>query len=182
MSIWDGWGSYTLSEEGQAQAAKAAQWLSFEKIGRAFSSDVPRTMQTAQHLMDTGAVMCPYLSCDPNLRARNVGIFTGKEKTAERLAEFKRYIDDPSLVIPEGESGDQFNQRIQVLFQYLVTPYEALPTAFFLHNSTIKAIMGLSGIKDAVTPGGIIAVFMDERGDISFEIVLGEMNDEKGVS
>lgn len=182
MNIWDGWGHFELSEEGHQQAIKAAQWLSFEKIGRVISSDVPRTMQTAQYLMDTGVVVCPYLSSDPNLRPWNVAGFTGKTKTAARVAEFKKYVEDPSLVIPEGESRNQLNIRIQVILQYLLNPYDAKPTALFIHNSVIKSLMGIDDIADAVLPGGIISVLMDERGQISFEVVLGKVVPEVGIS
>lgn len=183
MHIWDGWGEYELSEEGRQQAEAAARWISFQRIGRIVASDVPRTMQTAQYLMDTGAVDCPFMACDSNLRPWNVSDeFTGKEKNPERIAAFKKYIDDPNLVIPGGESRNQLHDRVQVIWQYALAPYKGLPTAFFIHNSVIKSLMGLDDIKDAVQPGGVIAVYMDERGAFSFEIKLGEMNPEKGVS
>jgi len=182
MRVWDGWGDFDLSEEGRQQAEAAARWLSFERIGRVVSSDVPRTIHTAQYLMDSGAVQCPFMSCDPNLRPWMVADFTGKEKTPERIAEFQKYITDPSLPIPGGESRNQLHDRVQVVFQYLCSPYKALPTAVFIHNSVIKSLMGLDGIKDAVSPGGIIAVYMDEKGEISFQVVLGEVDEEKGVS
>jgi broad specificity phosphatase PhoE len=182
MGVWDGWGIFDLSAEGQEQAAKAAQFLAYTTIGRCISSDVPRTMETAQYLLDTGVVLCPYLATDPNLRPWNVGSFTGKEKTAARLNEFKQYIDDPTLVIPEGESRDQLKLRVQVIYQYLAAPYKGFPTAFFIHNSVMKMIMGVDDVKDAVSPGGIISVSMDERGEMSFQIVLGEMDSTTGVS
>jgi broad specificity phosphatase PhoE len=182
MHVWDGWGDFDLSEEGRQQAEKAAQWLSFEHIGRVVASDVPRTMHTAQYLMDTGCVECPFMTCDPNLRPWFVVDFTGKEKTPERLAEFKKYIDDPDLVIPGGESRNQLHERVQVIWQYLTSPYKGLPTACFIHNSVIKSLMGLDDIRDAVSPGGVIGVYMDETGDISFQILLGEPTLEKGVS
>jgi broad specificity phosphatase PhoE len=183
MHIWDGWGDFDLSEEGKQQAEAAARWLSYEQIGRVVSSDVPRTMHTAEYLMDTGAVLCPFLACDPNLRPWNVSDeFTGKEKTPERLEDFKKYLDDPALVIPGGESRNQLRERVQVIWQYMLAPYKGLLTACFLHNSVLKALMGLDGIKDAVSPGGVIGVYMDEKGEISFQIRLGEINTEKGVS
>lgn len=182
MHIWDGWGNFQLSAEGHQQAQKAADWLSFERIGRVISSDIPRTMQTAQYLMDSGAVVCPFMGTDPNLRPWMVADYTGKEKTPERIATFMKYIEDPKLVIPGGESREQLHDRVQVIFQYLATPYNALPTVFYIHNSVIKSIMGLDDIADAVAPGGIIAVDMDEKGEISFSVVLGAVEIEKGVS
>ena len=182
MGVWDSWGDLTLSEAGMQQAESAARWLSFERIGRVITSDLPRTIQTAQYLMDTGCVSCPFLSGDPNLRPWMVGDFTGKEKTPVRVAEFEKYIQDPSLPIPGGESHDQFNQRIPVIFQYLAAPYDAKPTAIFLHNSVIKALMGLETVKEAVAPGGVIGAFMDEKGEITFEVLLGKIEQELGVS
>jgi len=183
MKIWDGWGNFELSEEGRQQAEAAARWLSFERIGRIVSSDVARTISTAQYLMDTGAVECPFIAHETNLRPWNVADFTGKEKTPERLAEFQKYLDDPSLVIPDGESRNQLHDRIQVIWQYLMVPYKGLPTACFIHNSVIKSLMGLDEIREAVNPGRIIAVLMDKNGEVSFEIMLGAVEKfETGVS
>ena len=181
-SVWDGWGSLDLSEEGKQQAEAAARWLSFERIGRVISSDLPRAVHTAEYIMDSGAVQCPFLGTDPNLRPRMTGKFTGQEKTPERLAEFQKYLDDPDLIVPEGESENQLKLRIQVVFQYLATPYKCLPTVVVLHNSVIKAILGVQNIREAVSNGGIIAVLMDPKGEFSFQVVLGQVNAEKGVS
>lgn len=183
MHVWDSWGDLNLSEEGCQQAEKAAQWLSFERIGRVVASDLPRATHTAQYLMDTGCVECPFMACDPNLRPWFVSDeFTGKEKTPERLAAFQKYLDDPDLVIPGGESRNQVKLRVQVIFQYLASPYKALPTAIFIHNSVIKALMGLEAVKESVLPGGIIGVYMDEKGEVSFEVLLGHVAPEIGVS
>lgn len=182
MSRWDGWGELDLSELGRQQAEAAARWLSFYPIGQAISSDVPRTLSTAQYLMDTGVVACPFLRCEPNLRPWFVAGFTGKEKTPERMAEFKNYIDHPDLVIPDGESRNQFETRIQIIFQYLACPYNALPTVFFIHNSVIKGVMGIPNVKEACSPGGIVKVTMDEKGEMYFDVVLGHIEPETGVS
>ena len=184
MHVWDGWSGLDLSEEGKQQAESTARWLSFEKIGRVVSSDVARTISTAQYLMDTGAVECPFMSCDPNLRPWHVSDeFTGKEKTPERLAAFQKYVDDPSLVIPGGESRNQLHERIQVIWQYLGAPYKNLPTACFIHNSVIKSLMGLDDIKEAVQPAGIVGVYMDPKGAFSFKVLKGAVDQiETGVS
>jgi broad specificity phosphatase PhoE len=182
MRVWDSWGDFNLSEKGRESAEKAAQYLSFEKIGRIVSSDLPRTVETAQCIMETCNVACPWIMYDPNIRPWMVADFTGKEKTPERIAEFQKYMDDPSLVIPDGESRNQLNLRIQVIPQYLASPYCALPTVMVLHNSVIKSLMGLDDIRDAVNPGGIIAVYLTEKGECEFEVVLGFVSPEIGVS
>lgn len=182
MNVWDSWADYDLSEEGKQQAEKAAQYLSFERIGRVIASDLPRSMSTAQYLMDTGAVSCPFLACDTNLRPWLLPEFQGKEKTPERLAQFLQYIENPDLVVPGSESHNQFVQRVQVAFQYLCAPYDSKPTAIFIHNSVIKALMNIPKVKESVLPGGIVRVDMDEKGEILFEVVLGHVSPEIGVS
>lgn len=182
MNVWDGWGDLELSEEGRQSAEKAAQWLSYERIGRVVSSDVPRSIQTAQYIMDGCNVSCPFMACDPNLRPWLVAVFTGKEKTPERLAAFQKYLDNPDLAIPDGESHNQFEQRIQIIRTYLASPYNALPTVFSIHNSVIKALMGLAEVKEAVDHGGIVAVYMNEKAELEFEVVLGAVAPETGVS
>lgn len=183
MTVWDSWTDMMLSELGRQQAAAAAQWLSFERIGRIVSSDLPRSMNTAQYLLDTGSVECPFITCDTNLRPWYVADFQGKEKNAENLAEFQKYMDDPNLVIPGGESRNQLDARVQVIWQYLCAPYKALPTAVFIHNSVIKALMGIDGVREACSPGGVVGVYLNEKGDPSFEVLLGKIeNMELGVS
>lgn len=182
MSVWDGWSDMGLSEEGEQQAEKVAQWLSFDRIGRVISSDVPRTIQTAQRIMDSCDVACPFMMTDPNLRPRMVAAFTGLEKTPARMAEFKQYIDNPDLEIPDGESGNQLNWRIQVVWTYLATPYKALPSVIVIHNSVIKSLLGMDSVKHAVAPGGLIAVYMTPDGLFDFEVVLGAVTPETGIS
>jgi len=182
MHVWDSWSDLELSEEGKQQAEAAARWLSFEHIGRVISSDLARTNHTAQFIMDFDNVACPYIMSEPNLRPWMVADFTGKEKTPERIAEFQKYQDDPNLMIPDGESRNQLRDRVQCIWQYFMAPYKALPTVCVVHNSVLKSLMGLEEIRDAVEPGGIVSVWMDEKGDVSFNIELGSINLEKGVS
>jgi len=182
MRVWDGWSDMGLSETGKFSAEKAAQYLSFERLGRVISSGVARTIQTADIIMNGCNVLCPFSSDDPNFRAWNVGTFTGKEKTPERLAEFEYYLDHPDVVIPEGESRNQFHDRIQVILPYLASPYAGEPTAFALHNSVIKELMGIGHLKEAVDPGGVVRVDMDEKGELIYTIVLGEVLPEVGIS
>jgi 2,3-bisphosphoglycerate-dependent phosphoglycerate mutase len=179
---WDGWGNYDLSTEGVLSAEKAGQWLSFERIGRIISSDVPRTIHTADIIAEACAPACMMVMHDPNLRPLMVAGFTGEEKTPARLAEFQKYLDDPNLVIPGGESQNQLNLRVQVISQYLCTPYDALPTVIVCHNSVIKAFMGIPKIREAVAPGGIVGVYMNQMGELEFEVKLGQVAAEVGVS
>lgn len=171
---WDGWGAYKLSDEGRQSAEKAGQWLGFERTGRMISSDLPRTLQTADIIMQCLDISCPFLATDPNLRAWALGDFTGKDKTPERKAELQFYRDNPDEMVPSGESWNQFRERVQVALQYLCTPYNALPTVIVTHNSVLKALMDFDEKGDLVDPGGIIRVDMLPNGELDFVAVLGE--------
>lgn len=179
---WDGWGNYDLTKEGIEHAERDGQWLAFEKIGRIISSDVPRTMHTADIIMQYVHPSCPMISYDPNLRPLMVAKFTGQEKTAERLKEFEYYIQNPDIPIPDGESINQLNDRSQVIGVYLATPYDGKITVIVCHNSIIKSFMGIPEIKEAVEPGGVVAVYMNEKGGFEFEVVLGAVALQEGVS
>ena len=182
-NIWDSWGNYRLSDEGIQSVEKAAQWLSFNKIGRVISSDVPRAVETAQIIVNACNVACPFDHTDPNLRPWMVAGFTGKTKTPELVEKFKYYLEHPDIPIPDGESLDQLDLRVQVISQYLCSPYDGLPTVLAIHNSVIKAFMGLDDVKEVCDPGGVVCVYMTEKGEFEFDIVLGAIADPTlGVS
>lgn len=170
---WDGWGNYVLSPEGRQSAEKAGQWLSYQKIGRVVASDLPRTLQSAEIIMNVCNVACPYLATDPNLRAWAIADFTGKEKTPERKEEFTFYRKNPDAIIPGGESFNQMMERVKIAFQYLASPYDGLPTVVVTHNSVLKGLLDLDEKGDVVSPGGIVAVYMDSTGEFIFDVVLG---------
>jgi broad specificity phosphatase PhoE len=182
MNSWDGWGDYSLNEEGLMQAEKAAQYLSFERIGRVICSDLVRTTQTGEIILNECNVCCPQLGTDPNLRAWMVAGFTGLQKTPANLAKFKYYCDHPDVPIPGGESKNAFRDRIQVVSQYLACPIDGYPSVLAIHNSVIKCFMGVDEIKECVSPGGVVAVFMNVKGEFEFEVVLGAVEPEIGIS
>jgi broad specificity phosphatase PhoE len=178
---WDGWGNYVLSPEGRQSAEKAGQWLSFEPIGRIVTSDLPRATQTADIIMECCNVSCPFLASDPTLRAWAIGDFTGKDKTPERKAEFQHYRDNPDEMIPGGESFNQMCERVKIIFQYLMSPYKALPSVIVCHNSVLKGLMGIDEKGNLVEPGGIVAVYLTAEGNFDFEIKLGATDIESSA-
>ncbi len=42
--------------------------------------------------------------------------------------------------------------------------------------------MGKPTLKEAVSPGGIVGVWMTATGEIEFDVLLGEQKTEEGVS
>jgi broad specificity phosphatase PhoE len=170
---WDGWGNFVLSAEGRESIEKTAQWLSFERLGRLITSDLPRAYQSAEIIMSCCDFSCPFMGTDPNLRAWAIGKFTGKKKTDEARAEFQYYRDNPSICVPEGESWLDMQERIKVIYQYLCVPYNGLPTVCVIHNSVLKGILDLDEKGDVVEPGGIVAVYLNAEGKIEYDVVLG---------
>lgn len=184
-NCWRGWENPSLDQNGLDAAEKLGWWLSFEypRIGRVVCSDFTRAVQTAEIIMQTCGVECPYLSTDPNLRPWNIPEFAGKEKTPERIAKLREYINNPERVIPDGESLTQFRDRNDIIFQYLMVPHKGLPTLVVAHTSNIVAAMRhvaeINGeerceeVDDIVGPGGLVAVYCNAAGRIDIVPMLG---------
>ena len=101
-----------LTPRGIAQAEAAAEYLRSPMLAALYSSDLPRTLQTADPIAPaTRLAIVP----EPALRERNLGIFEGltREEIAARYAEeLSRYAErDPEYVVPNGESLRQLHQR-----------------------------------------------------------------------
>ena len=179
---WRGWENPELNQNGLEAAEHLGQYLTYDRIGRVVSSDFTRAVQTAEIVMQCCNPDCVYLSCEPNLRPWNIPPFAGKEKTAERKAELQYYIDHPDVVVPGGESLNQFRDRNAVIFQYLTVPYNGKPTLIVAHTSNfVGAARYLAEVDmekkyeemdDIVGPGGLVAVYCDSSGKIDLVPLL----------
>jgi probable phosphoglycerate mutase len=182
---WRGWENPPLDEVGLESAEKLGHWLSYEypRVGRIVCSDLTRAVQTAEIIMQGCNPECVYLSTDPNLRPWNIPLFAGKEKTPERVALLRGFISNPDVVVPDGESLNQFRDRNDVIFQYLAVPYKGLPTLVVAHTSNIVAAMRRiteindesedEEVDDIVGPGGLVAVYCNSAGHLDLVPVLG---------
>ena len=191
-NCWRGWENPSLNEEGHAAGRAIQNFFQWERVGAVVCSDLLRAVQTATYILDTGNVLCPYISPDPNLRSWAIGDFAGQQKTPASLRAFRRYLDDPSRVIPgtdtlPGESLNQFRTRNEeAILPYILQPHQGLPTAIVVHTSNITALSRLISeldqndeeSVDVVAPGGIIAVYVDIEGKMTMEVVMGEVNAE----
>lgn len=185
-----GWENPSLNESGLMAAEQIANFFSYERIGRVVSSDLDRAMQTAEAIMTTGTVSSPYLSADFNLRPWCIADFAGREKTPALQKKLDYYIQRPDLKIPDGESLDDFRNRQGVLFQYIATPYDGLPTVIVTHTSNLTHLAEMvdqdNGIDpsrdpevhDIVEPGGIVAIYMDAYGKMKLQPRLGAVEME----
>jgi broad specificity phosphatase PhoE len=160
--IFDGWGDTKLSKQGIQDAETAAKVLAAKSICRIFSSDIERAAQTAEILSRRLGVS---LTFDPGLRPINVGRFTCQSKRANDL-EFAKYLRDPNLVIPGGESQNGFRKRVKgTLAKYKLS----IPVALVTHNSVFTIASDQPYLpdedenQDIVGTGGICAMTHTDR-------------------
>jgi probable phosphoglycerate mutase len=110
---WQGWADPPLSEQGRAQAEKAAAELAGEPFATVVSSDLVRARQTADvlaHALDLGPV-----TIDAGLRERDVGAWSGCT-TAEIDERWPGVLDDwragRLTSPPDGEDHAAFAARV----------------------------------------------------------------------
>ena len=111
--IWQGHTNTKLSKIGKAQAKLLSDRLNL-KNQTVFTSDLARAKETAYFLSDSPTVR-------ENLREINVGDFTGKsvkETYSDNLDIFDALQDD-TYVFPNGESVQEFKQRVQQEVDYI---------------------------------------------------------------
>jgi probable phosphoglycerate mutase len=138
-----------LTSIGHAQAAAAAAYLRDHTLHALYSSDLPRTLQTAQPTADVSGLT---IIEEPALRERNLGIFealTRAEIEAKHRDHFARYVArEPHHVIPNGESLYALNQRgLRIMTelarrhpgeQIVVVSHGAFITTFLRHLHGIE--------------------------------------------
>lgn len=108
-----GWGNDGLDEEGKEQAAEAARVLRPYNIQVIFSSDLPRSQETAEIIGEAlGVSVYPI----EELRTWHVGAFQGKlwKQVEEEMAHFQ---ENPHFVPPRGEPYHAFYKRFHDAFQ-----------------------------------------------------------------
>ena len=108
-----------LSERGRTQAARVAERLADAGIGAIRTSDLARARATADVLHErTGAP----LDIDPDLRERDYGAIRGRP-----YAELADDIFAPDYVPPDGESWEQFHQRVDRAWSGIVAAAARTP-------------------------------------------------------
>jgi broad specificity phosphatase PhoE len=104
-----------------------------------------------------------------NLRALNVGKFSGQERTKASLQELKGYLDDRDTPIPGGESLQHFKARIRACMAEFadVAIKAGKPVLLIAHSSIIHEVGSyIHGDHNAVLvkPGGIAVMYRDDSG------------------
>lgn len=102
-----------LNKDGIAEAERLAKIISRKyKVYKIVSSPMLRALQTADIVAEQLGMK---VKQDRGLMPWNLGFLSGKDRDLYgHLLEF--YVSNPKQVIPEGESLDQFEERIQEFF------------------------------------------------------------------
>lgn len=159
-----GWVDVPLDKNGEKDAAAAGVFLKDSGVKSIFCSDLERACETAKIVGDI-------LNLDPTedalLRPWNIGYLSGSNKE-EHQAELEKFIDNPDMIIPDGESLNSFGKRTQNADdKYVALARKNGPILLVFHTSNIVQLQNYcsgSGYAErpesdeAVSPGGILCV------------------------
>lgn len=134
-----------LNEEGLAQAMLVGERLAREPFHALYCSDLSRTRQTAQPLVDrTGRQ--PQLQAE--LRERHLGVFqglTGPDCQARFAEDYRRFqARDPDHVVPQGESVRQLSARIEKFFRHLAARHAGERLVVVTHGGVLDVLYRLA--------------------------------------
>lgn len=157
-----------LDEKGIKDAHKIASLLSNIDLSYIISSDRTRAIQTADIISD---VKKTPVHKTENLRALDVGNFSGQKRTPEAEAELQKYIEDPETPIPGGESLSHFKARILPCVMEAVELFKdtGIPPVLIAHSSIVHEIGSIcygDHKSILVDPGGAIGIFIDNKGKL----------------
>jgi len=136
-----GWQDSPLSAAGRAQADALAARLAPERIDLLVASDLGRTRATAAPI---AARLGLAVEHDPGLRERCYGELEGKtwvEIEREHPAAHGRLAArDAEYVIPGGESGTQFRDRVVGAFERLARAHAGTSIAVVTHGGVLGIV------------------------------------------
>lgn len=155
-----------LDAEGIRDAKNLARLIAPFKVSRILSSDRLRATQTAEIV---GARMGQSVHVNENLRALNVGKFSGQQRTPANLQELKGYLEDRDNPIPGGESLSHFKARIRICLAEAadLAVQAGSPVLVIAHSSIVHELGSyIHGDHNAVLvkPGGIAAMYLSDSG------------------
>lgn len=154
-----------LTAAGRKDADEASEYLKDISPDFIVCSDRIRAVETADILSNTFG-HTPIKSS--KLRAWDVGDFTGKPRDEANLAELQKYIDDPRLDVPGGESLDEFRSRVLPVIKECFDQVAGHAVGFIVcHSSVIRAVSEALYEDNKtlyVDPGGIVVIgFEDDQ-------------------
>jgi len=155
-----------LDAEGRRDAHRLAHYFEPFEFGHIISSDRKRADETADIIARSKGME---VYSTPSLRAFNVGVFSGKPKNKENEEALQEYIQNPDRRVPEGESLNEFKNRIRPAIWEAceIAQEEGKPLLLVAHSSCIHELGDMfHGDHEAVLvePGGVAVVCMTAHG------------------
>ena len=127
-----------LTEKGKKQIRVAAEKLKPKKIDLIYSSDMPRTRQTAGIVTQELKVKVIF---DKRLRDINTGIFRGK-----KIKEYFNYFSPPKEILwktpPQGENLRDCQRRIFDFFEEIDKKYKDKKILIISHGDPLWLLEG----------------------------------------
>lgn len=168
-----------LDATGIRQAHEVADLLTHIELSHIFCSDKHRAVQTAKIIAAKDSLP---IHTSTNLRALNVGDYSGTKRTPESEKEVASYNDTPDVPIPGGESINQFRGRIQPCLEEAceIALHCGAPTLIVAHSSIIHEVGNwLYGDHKCllVEPGGMAAVYL-KNGKLSADAIYKPITEQ----
>jgi probable phosphoglycerate mutase len=136
-----GWQDSPLSVAGRAQAGALAARLATERVDAIVASDLGRTRDTAAPIAERLALP---VALDAGLRERCYGEFEGMtwaEIERARPHDYQRLAArDPEYVVPGGESGVQFRNRVVAALERLAGTHDGATVAVVTHGGVLGIV------------------------------------------
>ncbi|WP_040685173.1 histidine phosphatase family protein [Nocardiopsis halotolerans] len=136
-----GRGDIPLTEDGHAQAKAAARRLASRSVDAVVSSPLRRTRDTAAHAAE--ALGLP-VEIDEGFVETDFGAWewmTFAEARADAPAEVDRWLADPEVAPPGGESFADAARRVGAAREALVERYRGRTVLVVTHVTPIKAMV-----------------------------------------
>lgn len=168
-----------LNADGKTDAEDLAKIFASIDISHIISSDRTRAKSTASAIASKKKQPV-HLSA--NLRALDVGKFSGEKRNPENVDALQHFIDNPDEAIPGGESLNDFKSRIDpCLSEAIDLAIESgEPVLVVAHSSVVHEVGAfLKGEHQAVLvkPGGYAVIYINDRGQVDAKSVYRPDNE-----
>lgn len=157
-----------LDREGFNDAHKLKEFFADKDWESIFTSDMTRSIQTAKIIADDrkDEVKAPI----HNLRPWDVGYLTGKDKK-KFGKDVTIFVENPTMRPQGGETRNEFFNRLNpLLIEAVEIGATHKPCIIVGHSSVIHALAHLLWGEGhpplAVKPGGVVEVFLNDKGEI----------------
>lgn len=172
-NVFRGTRDMPLDANGLRDAHQLAHYFEPIEVSHIVCSNMRRAIVTAKIIAE--AKGSP-VHQTPNLRPREIGEFTGLEKTEENMAQWRYYIDHPDASIPGGESLNEFQSRLRPCIMEAIELAGVCgePVLMVMHSSGIHEIGSVlyHDYRAALVEPGGVAVIYTENGQLGAEPIF----------